>query len=469
MKEEGHRICSVQPGSIAAALDVEPGDCLLAVGGEKIADIFDYRLLIAEDKLDVLIRKQDGEEWLLEIEKDPGEDLGLVFASDLMDDYRACCNHCVFCFIDQMPPGMRETLYFKDDDSRLSFLQGNYITLTNMSEHDIDRVIQYHMEPINISFHTTDPKLRAKMLGNPRAGDIFPHVRRLADAGISMNGQIVLCKGWNDGAALDQTIGDLATYLPALGSVSVVPVGLTKHRKKLAALESFHADDAAAVLAQIHRWQKQFRAQTGTGFVYAADEWYLSAGEELPGEEEYDGYPQLENGVGMLRSLQEEVRAALEEELPADGGAEDGCPGSVTLATGVLAAPFLEQLVADIRRKHPQITAQVAAIRNRFFGETITVSGLITGQDLVEQLSQIEVGDRLLIPDNMLRSGEDVFLDDLHVTDLERAIGVPVTVVGPSGRELVEAVCGRAAVEHRKRKQGYEQADPGDRGAAERR
>ena len=311
------------------------------------------------------MRKADGEEWELEIEKDFEEDLGVEFENSLMDEYRSCRNHCIFCFIDQMPPGMRETLYFKDDDSRLSFLQGNYVTLTNMSDHDIDRVIRYHLAPINISFQTTNPKLRCEMLHNRFAGDIFPKVDRLFQAGIEMNGQVVLCKGVNDGEELERTIRDLSGYLPHLKSVSVVPVGLSKYREGLHPLEPFNREDALGVLETVHRWQKKLYEQYGLHFIHCSDEWYILAGLPLPEEERYDGYLQLENGVGMLRLLEEEVQ----EELAHRKG--DERVRRVSIATGKLAAPFIQENVERVRTVYGNVEAQVYPIRNDFFGELI--------------------------------------------------------------------------------------------------
>ena len=433
-----HKIRAVLPGSIAEELELEPGDVLLAVNDHEIEDGFDYHYYTNEDYLTVLVRKPDGEEWELEIEKELEEDLGIEFESSLMDDYRSCRNHCIFCFIDQMPPGMRETLYFKDDDSRLSFLQGNYVTLTNMSDHDIDRIIHYHLGPINISFQTTNPDLRCKMLHNRFAGDVFPKIRRLADAGIELNGQIVLCRDINDGAELERSISDMTSYLPALRSVSVVPVGLSKYREGLYPLKPFDAQSAGEVIDLIESWQKKIYPQYGVHFVHASDEWYLLAGRPLPEEERYDGYLQLENGVGMLRLLKEEVEETLAEVKP-DG---ETPKRRVSIATGRLAGPFLKELGKRIETVHQNVTLQIFEIRNDFFGESITVSGLITGQDLIAQLKDQDLGDELLLPTNMIRSGERVFLDDLTIEDAEEALGIPIRIVESGGRDLVCAVTG---------------------------
>lgn len=404
MKNCRHRISQVKEGSIAWELEIEPGDELLSINGETVEDVFDYHYLVNDEELELLICKQNGEEWELEIEKDLEEDLGLEFENSLMDEYRSCRNHCVFCFIDQMPPGMRETLYFKDDDSRLSFLQGNYVTLTNMSDHDIDRIIRYHLAPINISFQTTNPKLRCEMLHNRFAGDIFPKVQRLYEAGIEMNGQIVLCKGLNDKAELERSISDLTKYLPHLKSVSVVPVGLSKYREGLYPLEPFTKEEAEQVIDTIEAWQKKLFPQYGLHFIHASDEWYLLAGRKLPEEARYDGYLQLENGVGMLRLLKEEVTAELEKH------SGDQRTRRISFATGRLAYPYIKKYAEQIQKKYPNLEILGYEIRNDFFGELITVSGLLTGQDLMAQLSGKDLGECLLLPCNLLRSGEDIFL-----------------------------------------------------------
>ena len=453
MKKNKHIIKMVQPGSIAEELEIEPGDELISINDQKIEDVFDYHYLVNDDYLTVLIRKTNGEEWELEIEKDYEEDLGIEFDNGLMDEYRSCRNNCIFCFIDQMPPGMRETLYFKDDDSRLSFLQGNYVTLTNMSDHDIDRIIKYHLGPINISFQTTNPQLRCKMLHNRFAGDIFPKVQRLYEAGIEMNGQIVLCKGVNDGEELERSIRDLSRYLPHLRSVSIVPVGLSKYRDGLYPLEPFTKEDAQNVLECVHRWQKMLYAEYGLHFIHCSDEWYILAEQSMPPEEQYDGYLQLENGVGMLRLLDTEIREAVQ-----------GLEGNDTLrhfsvATGKLAAPYIEKNISYVQEKFPNIHGTVYAIRNDFFGPMITVSGLITGQDLIAQLKDQELGERLLIPCNMLRAGENVFLDDITVEEAEEALQIKITVVNEDGASFVHAVVDDTILENHKRRQIYEQAD----------
>ena len=396
------------------------------------------RYYTQDEYIEVLIRKPSGEEWILEIDKEYDEDLGITFENGLMDDYRSCRNKCIFCFIDQMPKGMRDTLYFKDDDSRLSFLQGNYVTLTNMSDADVDRIIRYRLSPINVSFQTTNPALRCKMLNNRFAGQALEKAWKLARAGITMNGQIVLCKGVNDGAELERSISDLSAYLPNLESVSVVPVGLSKYRDGLFPLEPFTPQDARQVLAAIHKWQDKLYDAHGVHFVHASDEWYILAGEELPKEERYDGYLQLENGVGMLRLLIDEFQAAFDALRQA--GDVDAAPKELSIATGKLACGFISDMAGQITAAFPQIKIHVYAVRNDFFGEMITVSGLLTGQDLRAQLKGKALGDRLLLPQNVLKSGETVFLDDMTLAELEKALQVPIDIVKSSGQDLLDAI-----------------------------
>ncbi len=429
-----HIISSVAPGSIAQEMGIEPGDRLLEVNGKSPEDVFDYRYLMNEEEILVLIRKVNGEEWELEIEKEYEDDLGIEFENGLMDDYRSCRNKCIFCFIDQLPKGMRSTLYFKDDDSRLSFLQGNYLTLTNMSEHDIDRIIQYKLSPINISFQTMNPELRCKMLHNRFAGEIFDKVKRLKDAGIIMNGQIVLCRGVNDGAELERSIRELTAYMPQLESVSVVPVGLTRYRDGLYPLEPFTKEDACEVLDLIHGWQEKLYKEWGNHFIHAGDEWYILAERPIPDEKTYDGYLQLENGVGMVRLLEEEVVQTLA------GMTGDDRKIHRTIATGELAAPFLRKHVESVRKKYPNVDIQVLAIKNEFFGGKITVAGLITGTDLISQLKGKNLGDRLLLTNHMLKSGEPVFLDDVTVDDVQNALQIKVSIVESSGADFVSSL-----------------------------
>ncbi|MBQ8803765.1 MAG: DUF512 domain-containing protein [Tyzzerella sp.] len=436
MKHE-HIVKQVEPGSIAEELGIEPGDKLISINDNEIEDVFDYHFYVNDEELILLIEKPDGEEWELEIEKDYEEDLGIVFEQGLMDEYRSCRNKCMFCFIDQMPKGMRETLYFKDDDSRLSFLQGNYITLTNMSDHDIDRIVKYHLEPINISFHTTNPELRCKMLHNRFAGEALKKVDKFYEGGIQMNGQIVLCKGINDGEELERSICDLSKYLPNLQSVSVVPVGLTKYRDGLYPLESFTKEDAEKVLDIIEKWQKKIYEEYGTHFIHAGDEWYILAEREVPEEERYDGYLQLENGVGMLRLLKNEFQEAYEALEGDDRELE------MSMVTGVLAYDYLAEFIKRLNMKFPNVKVHLYKIINHFFGEKITVAGLITGQDLMAQLKGKELGDCLLLPCNMLRSGEEVLLDDVTLSEIKETLQVEIDIVKSSGQDFIEAIIER--------------------------
>ena len=425
MRKGEHLISKVLPGGIAEEMGVEPGMALVSINGEPVRDVLDYRFRISEPHIDVVIRDADGEEHLLEIDQDEDEEFGVEFENPFMDDYRSCANRCIFCFIDQMPKGMRPTLYFKDDDSRLSFLQGNYVTLTNLSGDDLDRIIKYRMEPINVSVQTMNPELRCRMLGNRFAGEALKKLDVLKEAGIVMNGQIVLCKGWNDGDELDATLDALEKYRPMMQSVSVVPVGLTKFREGLTPLEPFGKEEAETVIRQIGRHPH---------FAYASDEWFALADQPVPEAEYYDGYPQLENGVGMLRCLFDEVAEALAKRRREDLNAAAG--QTVSVACGLLFEPYMKR-IAELM---PDLDIRVYGIRNDFFGPGVTVSGLITGRDFLKQLTGKELGDRVLITVNALRSGETVFLDDMTIDELSRGLGVPVTAVGQRGKDLVDAL-----------------------------
>lgn len=441
MKNKGHLIQMVDPGSIAEEIELEAGDRLLEINGNIVEDIFDYEYYMNSEGLVLLIEKADGELWELEIENEY-ENLGLTFANGLMSDYKTCSNQCIFCFVDQMPAGMRETLYFKDDDSRLSFLQGNYITLTNMKDKDIERIIKFKLAPINISVHTTNPELRCRMLNNRFAGKALKKIETLYQAEVPMNGQIVLCKGINDGAELDRTIRDLSAYLPWMESVSVVPVGLSKFRDGLYPLEPFTKEDAVAALAIIERWQQKLYKEYGNHFIHASDEFYLLSERDLPEEDQYDGYPQLENGVGMLRLLDSEVTAELDRLAQEDKTAANGEPSVeiISIATGMLAYPFLKVQADKIMVRYPQKKIHIYPIRNDFFGEMITVAGLLTGQDVVKQLAEKELGERLLLPIAMFRSGEDVFLDDMTREEVQKTLQIPVNIVKSSGQDFVRLV-----------------------------
>lgn len=446
-KTKEHVIKTIESGSIAEELELEPGDVLLTIDGEEIEDIFDYDYMTDSESFVMTIQKKNGEEWELEIESG-GEDLGLTFENGLMSEYRSCRNKCIFCFIDQMPPGMRETLYFKDDDSRLSFLQGNYITLTNMSDRDIDRIIRFHLSPINISVQTMNPELRCRMLNNRFAGEALKKIDRLYEAGTEMNGQIVLCKGVNDGEELRYTIERLAAYAPHMQSVSVVPVGLSKFRDGLYPLEPFTKEDACQVIDLIEEWQKKLYEKHKLHFIHASDEWYILAERELPEESRYDGYIQLENGVGMIRLLYEEFMDALGEKE------DDGKTEELSMATGFLPYPYLKRLLDRMAEVYPGRKIHLYPIRNDFFGEMITVAGLITGQDLVAQLKGKPLGSRLLLPSVMFKSGEEVFLDDMTRTQAEAALQIPINIVKSGGYDLLSAILDREAAEEQTTEHG---------------
>lgn len=445
-------IKSVNPGSIGEELGFEPGDSLLGIDGQVIEDVLDYYYYCEKETLTLQILTKDGEEVECVVEKDEDEDLGLVFEEEFMGHYRRCSNQCMFCFIDQMPKGMRESLYFKDDDSRLSFLNGNYITMTNMSEEDFEKIIRYQMSPINISVQVTDPDLRVMMLKNRRAVNLMPRMRRLKEAGIRMNGQIVLCKGVNDGRILDQTIRDLAELRPELQSVSIVPVGLSKYREGLYPLEPFTKEELAAVIDQVEPYRERFYAESGMHFMHLSDEFYIGAERPIPPEDAYDGYLQLENGVGMMRLFLDETEQAISGLDPSRR-----IEGHVSLVSAVAAGPFIRQTCEKIMNIYPGLQIDVHIIINHFFGENITVTGLLTGGDIIDQLKGLDLGDALLLPGNLLKADEPILLDDLYVTDIERALQIPVSIVQSSGESFVESIiqCAHSASKNaikRKRK-----------------
>ena len=429
---------SVAHGSPARRAGVRVGEKLTHINGHAIADVLDYKFHSYDSRLELRLRGPDGSLRTLRVRKGEGEDLGLEFETYLMDTARSCANRCVFCFVDQMPPGMRPSLYFKDDDARLSFLLGNYVTLTNLSPREVQRIIDLRISPINVSVHATDRALRSEILRNPRAGEGIDIMERLARRQITMNCQIVSCPGINDGPVLDRTLADLSAMFPAVNSVSVVPVGLTKYREGLYPLRAYTRETAAALLDQVEAFAQRHLEEKGTRLVWCSDEFYLAAGRELPGEDYFESFTQLDNGVGMLTLLIGEFFRALELAGPEE--LEGSAPFSI--ATGVSAAPYLKKLVNKAREKYGTIEGTVYPIVNRFFGESITVSGLVTGRDLIGQLRGKDLGSRLLIPASMLRSGENVFLDDVSTDDVERELGVPVTAVPQDGFALLDAMLG---------------------------
>ncbi len=436
-------IDKVLPDSAANDAGLEPGDILLSVNGQKISDIFDYRFLTADSELLVEIEKKNGEIWEIDIEKDEYEDLGLEFEDPLISEARHCSNKCVFCFIDQLPKGMRETVYFKDDDTRLSFLTGNYVTLTNMKNEEIDRVIRYRMTPVNVSVHTTDPELRVKMLGNRFAGDVLKKIKRLTDGGITVNAQIVLCKGLNDGPQLDRTINELSALYPGVSSISAVPVGLTKWREGLYELEPFTPGDAAEVIGQVSAHQDRLLREHGTRLIYLADEFYIKAGIKLPPYDEYEDFPQIENGVGLMSLLCHEFDEYLQmNTVKLDREWQGRAPRTVSIATGKCAAEHIKKMAQTLENRYNGLRISVFAIENEFFGENVTVTGLLTGQDIYGPLKGMELGSELLISRSMLKSGEELFLDDYTVEELSSGLDVKVTIVENDGADLAEKILG---------------------------
>ena len=411
------------------------GDAVISINGNKIIDVLDYKFFAYDSRLKVLLRRPDGSEHEVTVHKPEGGDLGLEFESYLMDTPRSCANNCVFCFIDQLPKGMRRTMYFKDDDARLSFLLGNYITLTNLSKREIERIIALHISPINVSVHTTNPELRCKMLQNPRAGESIETMRRFAQAGIVMNCQIVCCPGLNDGEELLRSMRDLEEMYPGVHSVSIVPVGLTRFREGLYPLTPYTKELAGETIDMVTAFGDECLKRHGTRIFFCGDELYIKAERELPPDEFYEEHTQLENGVGMIRLLETEFRSAL---MLSDE--PDGVPFSI--ATGVSAAPYFEKLLGMAKEKYGTIKGQVYAIENDFFGRSINVTGLITGQDLIRQLKGKDLGQRLLISQNMLRREEMDFLDDVPLEQASKELGVPIYPVEQDGFALWDAMAG---------------------------
>lgn len=427
-------ICGVDAGTAAEKAGIRKGDALISVNGHIVRDVLDYMYYAAEEKVRLEVLR-NGDTLSYDISKGEYDDLGLQFETFLMDKKQSCRNKCVFCFIDQMPPGMRETLYFKDDDARLSFLHGNYVTLTNLEQSDIDRIIEMKLN-INVSVHTTNPELRCKMMNNRFAGEKLKYIRQLTENGIKLNCQIVCCPGLNDGEELKRSLRDLGDLMPNITSVAVVPVGLTKFRKGLYPLECFNKDSAAETLDIIEEFQSEFLEKFGTRTVFPSDEFFLTAGRELPQADYYEDYPQYENGVGMLRSLIDEFENAL-EMAEWEGGERH-----VSIACGFAPYSVIEMLAHRAMDKFPQLKCSVYRIRNDFFGETITVTGLITAGDLIAQLKDKELGDELLISKAMLRTDTDVFLDDLTAADVEKALNTKIRASANDGFDLLDAIMG---------------------------
>ena len=432
------RITSVEPGSPARRARIHKGDTLISINGNAITDVLDYRFYMTDEHLEILLCDQEKKLRTVMVEKDEYDDLGLEFETYLMDRQMGCKNACIFCFVDQTPPGMRKSLYFKDDDTRMSFLFGNYTTLTNLKEGDIQRIIKMHISPINISIQTMNPALRVQMMKNPFAGESLKFVRMLTEGGIKINTQIVLCPGYNDGEQLEYSLSELAKLGPNVQSIAVVPVGLTRYREKLTPLRGFFPQEAVEVVKTMERWGEYFCKEYGTRTAYASDEFYILAGKDFPPYEFYEDFAQLENGVGMMTLMQHDFAQALKEAQLEQSSAAHRC----TIATGQLAYPMMQDFAERVQQAFPQVQVQVKKIRNDFWGPTITVAGLITGQDLLAQLEGLDLGSELLIPANMLRHEQDRFLDDLTLEQVQETLGVPVLPVENDAFELLARMLG---------------------------
>ena len=433
------KIIGVEERSYAKKAGIKPLDTLISINGNEICDVLDYRFYLTEREITLLLKRED-DEYSVRIKKGEYDDIGLEFETPLMDEKHSCRNGCIFCFIDQNPEGMRSPIYFKDDDSRLSFIHGNYITLTNMFDRDIERIIKMRISPVNISIHTTNPELRVKMMKNKRSGDVLKYLDDFKRAGLSMCGQIVLCKGVNDGEELLRSLRDLSAYYPEMGSVSIVPAGLTKHRDGLYPLTDFTPEEAGAVIDMIDAVAEEQLLKHGSRQFFAADEFYLKSGRALPPTEYYEEYAQIENGVGMLRSFSDEFGMAVEDAEYLISSVKG--KRTVTVATGVAAYDMLSGFADKIHEVCPDVEVNVVKIINKYFGESITVSGLLTGQDIYEQLSDIELGDELIIPESALRAEEEDFLCGMTLIELQDKLGVKVTPVGNDGYGFAEAVLG---------------------------
>ena len=428
-------IFDVEKNSLADKAGIKKGDTLLSINKNEIFDVLDFRFWQTNSRVVLRILDEKGKKHTIRIKKDEFEEIGLVFETYLMDKQHSCKNKCVFCFVDQLPKGMRQSLYFKDDDTRLSFLFGNYVTLTNITEHEIERIIKMHISPINVSVHTTNPELRVKMMANPKAADVLKILKRFADAGISLNCQLVLCPGINDKAELERSLSDLSSLLPSLESVALVPVGLTRHREGLYPLTPYNKDAANEVIEIADKFGEMFLKKHGRRLVYCADEFYIKAEKPLPDYSYYEQFSQLENGVGLIKSMENDINICL--EAFEGQNQKEFC---VSVATGVDAAPFVKQQADRLKNVFPNLEVNVFAIKNDYFGHTITVAGLVTATDIIAQLKQKELGSALIIPDVMLRHQTDRFLDDLTTDDVSKALNVPILVSKADGEGFFETI-----------------------------
>ena len=434
LKIIAHTIASILPGSIAEELGIEPGDKLIAINDTKIVDVLDYLEWIEQDYLEITLQKKDGQQWILEIEKDMDENLGLDFEMPLMDKEKVCANKCIFCFIDQLPPSVRSSLQFKDDDWRLSFLMGNYITLTNLTPLDLKRIYEKSISPLYVSIHTTNPELRVKMMGNKRASEIMDTLEDFRQNHISIHCQIVLCRNVNDGRELDKTLEDLWSFRDIIQSIAVVPVGLTGYRQGLENILPYDKESSAQVIDQLERWQAFFKKNMGTAFIFIADEFYVMADRDMPDYDDYEDFPQIENGVGLVQKFLYEFDQAIK-----DIGDASWDKGELSIVTGESAAKMMEEIGKTLEKITGK-TIHIYPIKNNFFGGQVTVAGLITGSDTIKGLKDKPLGQKVLIPDVMLRRGEDVFLDNMTLEELSNQLGIEVVPVAVNGQALVEEV-----------------------------
>ena len=427
-------IKSIVEGSIAEEMEIEAGDYLISINDEEIKDILDYKFQIFDEFITIVVEKPNGEEWELEIEKEENEDLGLVFEEELIDKPRNCANKCIFCFMDQLPPNVRETLVFKDDDFRLSFMTGNYVTLTNSGYKDLERIVKYHLSPINISVHATTPEVRKMMLNNKNADKILEYIEYLTDNEIDINAQIVLCPGINDGEGLNKTIEDLYKFYPRLLCIAIVPVGLTKYREGLYPLTTYNKENAGKVIDQVEAWQRKLKKETGSNIVYVADEFYVKAERDIPEYERYENFPQLEDGIGLMAYFTREFNEHL-VKFEARAMSK-----TVSIATGKSAYKFIKEKAKILEEKFKGLKVNVYPIENTFFGPEITVTGLITGKELIEQLRDKEIGEYLIIDSKMLKDDEDVFLDDINIEEVREKLAVNIVLTKSNGIDFIDKI-----------------------------
>lgn len=427
-------ISKVKNNSIAEEVEIESGDSLISINGSSVNDIIEYKYLITDEKLLIVIEKSNNDIWEIEIDKEYDEDLGLVFENAIIDQAKGCQNKCIFCFIDQLPKGLRKTLYFKDDDTRLSFLQGNYVTLTNMKEEEIERIIKYRINPINISVHTTNPDLRKMMLNNKNAGKLMETIVRLADAQLTMNAQIVLCPDVNDGNELDRSLQDLSKLYPYVKSVTIVPVGISRHRQNLFPMREFTKYESQIILKQISDFQNKMLKKHNIRFVFPADEFIIKSETNFPDTNYYEGFEQLENGVGMVTLFSKQINESLKstQEVPNSN--------NISIITGKLAYPYVKELMDRVMDKWNQLNIQVYDVKNEFFGEKITVSGLLTGQDIINQLKGKDLGNHVFIPKSMLKAEENIFLDDFTIEQVANSLNTPVYPIEVEGDILINKI-----------------------------